>query len=395
MNVGPRRRYLTLAVCFLTWFSVILSRMVLPPVLPLVKSEFELSYAESGLIPTSLLMGYALVLFPAGWLADRMDKKRIIVPGLIFLAVMMLSIGLSTGYMQLLVLQFLAGLGAGVYLTPANALLSNVFSQNERGRAFGIHEAAVSIASMSATLLAVPLALTFNWRFPLFVCSGLLFVAALLFAWLVKEPTQGTKELVRPRLAVRGAFTRWFLALTITDAVGVGFCYNAFAAFMPTYLVNVFGVTLTYAAILVSVGYASGALGRVSCGPISDRVGRVKVVILLLALATASWFVFVTLRSPGVELVALLAVMGFALNGAIPVIFALVADLSPVEVRGTRFGFLATSSVGAGAVSGLVVGSLADAVGFVVSFSLLVVVETASTLTLVSARKALRAAGRG
>jgi MFS family permease len=294
-----------------------------------------------------------------------------------------------------LILEFLAGLGAGVYLTPANALLSNVFPQSERGRAFGIHEAAVSTASMSATLLAVPLALAFNWRLPFFVCSALLLVAALLFAWLVKEPGQGIGGSTTPKVGVRGAFTGWFLALTVTDALGVGFCYNAFAAFMPTYLVNVFGVTLANAAVLVSVGYASGALGRVSCGPISDRTGRGRLVALLLTVTATSWFLFVTLRLPGLELIVLLAVMGFALNGVIPVLFALVADASPVEVRGTRFGFLATSSVGAGAISGLVVGYLADATGFVVSFALLGAVEIVSTLTFLSARKALSAATQG
>jgi len=393
-GLDRRRRYLVLAVCFQAWFMVILSRMVIPPVLPLLILEFRLSYTESGLIPTSLLFGYALVLFPAGWLADRMEKKRIIVPGLIFLAVTMFLTGISTGYHQLLFLQFLAGLGAGVYLTPANSLLSDVFSSGERGRAFGIHEAAVSLASLSAALIAVPLALAFNWRFPLFICSGLLIVTAILFSWLVKEPVQNARRSVEPKVGIQHAFTGWFLALSMSNALGVGFCYNALAAFMPTYLVNVFGVTLVYAAILVSVVYASGTLGRISCGPLSDRFGRGKVSVLLLTVTSISIFLFVMLCQPGLELVILLVVIGFALNGVIPVFFAFVADVSPIEVRGTRFGLMASLGVAAGAISGVVVGYVADTAGFVTSFVLLGLAEVVATLVFLRVRKVLGAAAR-
>jgi len=394
-GLDRRRRYIVLAVCFQAWFSVILSRMVIPPVLPLLISEFGLSYTESGLIPTSLLIGYALALFPAGWLSDRVEKKRIVVPGLVFLAFMMLLTGLSTGYHQLLALQFLAGLGAGVYLTPANALLSNVFMPSERGRAFGIHEAAVSLASLTASLIAVPLSLAFNWRFPLLICSALLFVVAVLFWWLVREPTRSLEGSRIPRGGVRGAFAGWFLALSITNAFGTGFCYNAFAAFMPTYLVKVFGVALVSAALLVSVGYASGTIGRVFCGPLSDRFGRRRMTVLLLVLTSISVILLVTLRQPGVGLVVLLLVLGFALNGVIPVIFAFVADVSPVEVRGSRFGVLATMAVSAGAISGVVVGFVADTAGFVASFTLLGVVEVVATLAFLVVSRFLASSDRG
>lgn len=385
MEDEKRTRYITLAVCFATWYSVILSRMFVPPLLPPINSEFRLTYTEAGFIVTALLMGYAIMLFTGGWLSGRMERRRIIVPGLALMSVASLLSGLSASYRQLVVFQFLTGLGAGSYLTPANALLSDIFPPSERGRAFSVHESAVSLGTLSANLIATPIAVVSGWRAPFFISAAVLPIVAILFWSLVGgrgrggEPTKGfSASLVE-------AITPRFILMCVAYALGVGFCFNAFTSFPTTYLVEVFGVDLVYAAVLASVVSVSGTFGRISGGPISDHFERKRVSVALLAIVSASIFLLTKIPCWNISLIIVLATTGFALNSLIPIMFAYLADITPPSTRGVRFGFMTSMAVTAGALSGVGVGYLSDVAGFIVAFTFIAVLEAASILLLIKA----------
>ena len=79
-RVGRRPYYQTVwAVLIFAWLTNYLVRMGLSPVLVPIMREFQLSYAQAGLLATAFFYAYTFMQLPAGVLGDWIGKKAILV----------------------------------------------------------------------------------------------------------------------------------------------------------------------------------------------------------------------------------------------------------------------------------------------------------------------------
>src|ERR1700756_2980396 len=86
---------------------------------PLVLDEFALSNAQLGLLLSAFFWSYAPGQLPAGWLAERLDARRVIAAGLAMWGVATALTGLASSFMMLLVLRVMLGVGESV-MYPAS-----------------------------------------------------------------------------------------------------------------------------------------------------------------------------------------------------------------------------------------------------------------------------------
>ncbi|MBT3821148.1 MAG: MFS transporter, partial [Nitrospinaceae bacterium] len=85
---------------------------VLTPVLPLIVMDFDLSYAQAGLIVTAYSVGNSLFQFPISFAADYTGRRRLVViSSLIVNALPVFFFGWAWSYSLLIFLVFLSGLG--------------------------------------------------------------------------------------------------------------------------------------------------------------------------------------------------------------------------------------------------------------------------------------------
>jgi DHA1 family multidrug resistance protein-like MFS transporter len=132
------------------------------PVLPVLVAEFIVVIGFGALLPVLPLyvveqgidlttLGVILAAWPAarlvsepffGWLADRTARKPLMVAGLIVLAVATILPLAFHAPLQLLLLRFVSGVGAGMYDPAARGILVDRTAENERGEAFGLYTAA-------------------------------------------------------------------------------------------------------------------------------------------------------------------------------------------------------------------------------------------------------------
>lgn len=136
---------------FATWYTVIIltllyvlafiDRQVIALLATPIKRDLGLSDVE-----LSLLMGLAFVVLfrvlglPAGWLADRVSRKRMIGVGVALWSAMTIVSGLARSYTQLFVGRIGVGVGVGESaIVPASfSLIQASLPATERGKAFGI-----------------------------------------------------------------------------------------------------------------------------------------------------------------------------------------------------------------------------------------------------------------
>ena len=65
------------------------------PLLPFIRADFNLGYAEAGLVVSAFSLAYGVGQLPAGWLADRIGARTLLFIGIFGVAVAGVLVGLS------------------------------------------------------------------------------------------------------------------------------------------------------------------------------------------------------------------------------------------------------------------------------------------------------------
>src|SRR5512134_3766180 len=99
-----------------------LSFAAMPLLLPLIREDLQIGFAEAGMISAAGALSYTLGQVPSGYLADRCGSKRLVFAGLLGWSLLSVSFGLIHVFWVALVNQFFAGLFRALLFVPGIAL---------------------------------------------------------------------------------------------------------------------------------------------------------------------------------------------------------------------------------------------------------------------------------
>jgi len=105
--------YVVWAIIVYAWVANYLIRMSLGSLLPPIMEELTLSYTSAGFLSTGFFYAYMLMQLPAGYLGDRLGRKRMLVAGLVLSAASSVLTGLAGSFVTLDGARFLPGLSQG------------------------------------------------------------------------------------------------------------------------------------------------------------------------------------------------------------------------------------------------------------------------------------------
>jgi len=131
------------------------------------------------LLLSAFFWSYAPGQLPAGWFAERLDARRVLAAGLAVWGVATALMGLASGFMMLLVLRVMLGVGESVMYPASFKILAREALDGERGRANGWMAAGQLSGPALGTLAGGLLMAWFGWRV-VFVAAG---CASLLWLW--------------------------------------------------------------------------------------------------------------------------------------------------------------------------------------------------------------------
>ena len=118
-------------------------------------NELQISFTQIGWISFAMLMGYAIGQLVNGNLADRWSPKMMILTGGFLSVICNLSISFSQSYAAILILWTLNGYFQSMAWGSGSKLISNWWSSNERGKAFGFYTMAAGSSSVLTFLMAL------------------------------------------------------------------------------------------------------------------------------------------------------------------------------------------------------------------------------------------------
>jgi MFS transporter, FSR family, fosmidomycin resistance protein len=138
--------------------------LVLPPLFTVIRADFGVSYTELGLALTAFNVVSALLQTPAGFLADRVSARAVLIGGLLLGAAALAGAAVLPSFWAFVTMFALLGLGNTVYHPADYALLSRHVSPRRMGQAYSVHTFAGMLGGAVAPASLLFLAAAFGWR---------------------------------------------------------------------------------------------------------------------------------------------------------------------------------------------------------------------------------------
>ena len=377
--------------------------LVLPPLFPLLRAEFGVSYAALGLLVSGMSLASGVMQLPVGFLVDRFGPVLLLAAGLAIEAVATLLMGLSSTFGTLLVLVVLAGIGNSVFHPADYTILSGAVEHGRLGRAFSVHTFAGHLGWAVAPVLMAACAATFGWRAGLVVVGVIGLAVALVIlvnrgllhhASMAPEDTGGGPA--RPVAGGMRLFTTWPILMCFLFFVLIAMSMLGFETFLVSALVTDRGASLSAANLALTAMFAGSATGVLVGGVIADRTRRHSLVAAI-GLGAAAVLIVVAGEAalPVAALTALIALAGFASGLVPPSRDLIVRSVTPEGSTGKVFGFVSVGLDVGGVVTPLVYGWVLDAGGSRWIYWLTAIILVAAIATVTATRRAGPTRGSG
>ncbi|MDR7152031.1 MFS family permease [Hydrogenophaga palleronii] len=348
-----------------------LDRFIIHPLFPVMQKDLGLDYRDLGLISAALALTWGIASVWAGRLADRIGRKRVLVPSIVLFSVLVAMSGLATGLVSLLLIRALMGLAEGAYV-PASIIATTEASKPTRtGLNVGIQQMAAPLVGLGlGPLVALGLLNvlpSWHWVFGVVAIPGL--IVAALIAKVLRDvvPVRQQQEVVQSPPWGQTLKHRAVIVNTLAMMCYLT-CLITLSAFMPNYLTDHVGLSLDQMGlVLAGIGVGSCA-GMVVVPAVSDKVGRKPVIVaaLLIELLAIGALIAVA-RAPG-ELFAALFVATFMNAGVVAInVGPLTSGSVPPHLVATATGIVVgLGEIVGGAIAPAVAGALAHSMGITV-----------------------------
>ena len=254
-----------------------IDRSVLFAVQPLVQAEFHRSDMQFGFLTSAFIWCYMCTAPFVGPLADRFDRRRIMIIGAIIWSAATLLTAVTNNFETLFFRHLIVGVGEATFVTIAPSFLSDIYPEHKRGRIMSVFAGALPVGYALGYILGGRIGQIYGWRHAFLISSIPGFILALLL-YTLKEPQRGSQDHLKETvergtvfgLAKNGAFwSATFGIAMMTFAVG------GMSVWMPTFLVRVRHVSLTEAStIFGEITLVSGFLATFVGGWLGDFLLR-------------------------------------------------------------------------------------------------------------------------
>ena len=151
--------------------------------------DLDAGPAFLGLVTLCRGVSQSLASVFSGPLGARFDRVKLCGAGCIFWGVATLAVGLARSHAQILVARAINGIGLGIVLPLAFALVADLSPLEVRGRAFGLLFFLNHLGAAASSYSAIEIAATAaGWRVDFYAAAAVSCVAGLLLYGLGCEP---------------------------------------------------------------------------------------------------------------------------------------------------------------------------------------------------------------
>lgn len=334
-----------LLIIFCITLMGILGVSSVTPTFPKLAQELNVPPQDVGLLVTVFTFP-AIVLTPIlGVLADRVGRKKILVPSLMLFGIAGVACGFVRDFNLLLILRFIEGMGAASLNSLNVTLIGDLYSGKQRTAAMGYNASVSSVGTATYPTIGGAVAVM-GWNYP-FMLPILAIPIGLLVLFLLKNPEPKSQQNFIEYLknAWGSVRNKQFFGIFFSTVATFMLLYGAYVTYLPIVMKNSFNASAFTIGIMLSSMSATITVTSLQLGKLTKRYSsraliRASFVIFAIALAIipfihSLWFLLISTM-----------IFGLGLGIGFPSIQTLLAEMAPKEylaaimsINGTFLGF--------------------------------------------------------
>lgn len=318
-------------------FTVVLDFMLFPALSSVLLERMGLTTGQFGLIASAYPFAAGLSALVTSGLADRFDRKKYLI---VFYAGFLLGIlicGLAGSYEMLFAARIVAGVFGGVVASISYSIITDIFHEDQRGRAMGALQIAFALSLVAGLPLALLLSSQFDWTMAYFCILGvgLVFLSGICLRMqpvaehLDRSWRQGCTRHLRQTVSNR----RHWLAYSNNTTIVFGDVL--FMTFFSAYCTHNLGFSEEVLPLLYGVGGLMALIAGPLTGALADRVGQVPVFWLGSLLVVVNVSAYIVLNTKALWLLLTVhALLMIGITTRMVSSTALATMVPAVETRG-------------------------------------------------------------
>jgi FSR family fosmidomycin resistance protein-like MFS transporter len=293
--------------------------------------------------------------------------------GVFGVAIAGLLVGFSQNLIMLLIFLSLMGIAGGGYHPAAAPLISASVKPKDQGRALGIHLIGGSGSFFLAPLIAAAIASSWGWQGPFItmaIPSAILGIVLyfLLGRWLSRQASQLPSKSNQADATTTTISWRHLITFMVLVVLVQGITFSIIS-FTPLFLVDTLSIGEEAAAAFLSIIYSAGVWVSPLGGWLSDRIGRVRVVLISSLLTGPLIFLF-NMATGNISIITIMFFLGVMIYARMPSAESYIIKHSPVHRHSTILGIYYFASMEAGGIFTPLLGISIDRFGFYTSYTI-------------------------
>ena len=333
-------------------------QLALPPLFPLLRAQFDVSWMLLGFVAGTFYVASGVVQFTAGFLVDRAGARPVLLGGMALLVVGTLAASLAPNPLWLFPCAAIMGAGNGVFHPSDYAVLNANVAPRRLGHAYSMHGVGGNLGFALAPIVSFGLGVAFGFRVALLVMGvvGLVGLAVLASQRRILTSQRAGDARVHTLSGSLGLFVQPAIVLCLFYFVFQTAAIIGLQTFLPAALNAGFGVPIAVATSVVTAYLIGGTAGIVIGGFLAVRAVRHDRVAGMGLLIGATLVLIVGANLvPQALLLPTFAMVGLAVGATGPSRDLIVRNATPRGAAGRVYGFV---------YSGLDVGSMLGPVWF-------------------------------
>jgi MFS transporter, putative metabolite:H+ symporter len=170
-----------IALATIAWLTEAIDIGLTGATIPSLKTQFDLSGEQVGLLAAATTAGIVPALIAAGYLIDKFGKRNVLISGMLLFGFATVAVAAAPSISWVIVLRFAAGIGLGMIFTIPYQILAELMPANIRGMSIGGVNGVLNLGYFANLLVASVIIPAYGWR-PMYVFGGVSLVA-VIFVW--------------------------------------------------------------------------------------------------------------------------------------------------------------------------------------------------------------------
>ena len=327
-----------LLLIFGVTLMVVMGVASITPAFPKITRELGISVREVGLLISFFTVPGVLFAPVAGVLADRLGRKKILIPALFLFGIAGGACGFVTSFKLLLLLRFCQGLGATTMGTLNITILGDLYSGKSRTAVLGYNMSVLSVGTAFYPAIGGALAML-GWRYPFMLPFVAIPLGIFVIAFLDNPESANDRKLSEYIFEVVGNLKRkQAVGLFTISVISFLVFYGAYIAYLPLLLDGSFFASSLTIGFVMSITSITTAVTSSKVSALAEKTSKKAILIVGFMLFALSMLVFPIITSLGGFVIPTI-ILGLGMGMTIPCIQSLLIEMAHIKYRAAFLSF--------------------------------------------------------